>query len=49
MPEVWPTTSFAFGVIPFGIAEASVEVRATPPRAAKATTAMFSFMNYYLL
>jgi hypothetical protein len=49
MPEVWPTTDFASGVIPFGIAEAAVEVRATPPSAAKATTAMFSFMDYYLL
>jgi hypothetical protein len=47
--EVWPTTSFAFEVIPFGIAEAAVEVRATPPSAAKATKAIFSLMDYHLL
>jgi hypothetical protein len=46
--EVWPTISLAFGTMPFGIAEAAVEVRATPPSAAKATIAIFSLMEYHL-
>ncbi|MGY3606406.1 MULTISPECIES: hypothetical protein [unclassified Bradyrhizobium] len=42
--EVCKTISFAF-VIRFGIAEAAVEVRATPPSAAKTTAAIFSLMD----
>jgi hypothetical protein len=41
--EVCPTTAFAFG-IPFVIAEAAAEVRATPP-SATATTAILSLMG----
>jgi hypothetical protein len=44
MFEVWPAISFAFGM-PFGIAEAAVEVRAIPPSAAKAATAILSLMD----
>jgi hypothetical protein len=46
--EVCPTISFAFE-IPFGIADAPVEVRATPPSAASATTAILSVMDISFL
>jgi hypothetical protein len=48
MSEVWPTACLAAGVIPFGIAEAAVEVRATPPSAAKATIAIICLMEHLL-